>query len=380
LSETILTNAYVVGPDYVMRGTVVLRDGLIAAVDEGTTAVKAALDFGGDYLIPGLIDIHADALERHIAPRLGVIATDPLAALVAHDCQIASYGITTILNALAVGWFSPDDTTRRVLDKTLEVLPFAMDQGLLRAEHFLHIRCEIPAPDAIAGLEQVIRNDRVLLVSLMDHTPGQRQWKDVAAYRRAYGDKNWTDAEFGEHLKKRRESRAAFAAQNRRAIICIANEHGYRLASHDDSNSEHVAEAVADRIRISEFPTSREAATAARHHGMKTVMGAPNAVRGASHAGNASTRRLAAERLVDGLASDFDPYSLVHAPFVLHYEEGIPIAESIAMVTKNIAEMVGLSADRGAIDIGLRADVVRVRLANTVPVVRAVWRGGERVS
>jgi alpha-D-ribose 1-methylphosphonate 5-triphosphate diphosphatase len=212
----------------------------------------------------------------------------------------------------------------------------------------------------------------------MDHTPGQRQWSNLAKYRLFHRDKKWTDQEFEADLASRREAQEAFAQTNRKEIVAICRDRGLPMASHDDTLPEHVAEAVGEGISISEFPTTETAARNARRAGMRIVMGAPNLVRGDSHSGNVSALVLGRKGLLDGLSSDYVPASLLHGAFLATERLGWPLPEAVATVSANIADFLGL-ADRGRIAPGRRADLIRVTLSDGLPVVRSVWREGRRV-
>ena len=154
---------------------------------------------------------------------------------------------------------------------------------------------------------------------------------------------------------------------------------GAALASHDDRTAEEVAENDADGIRISEFPVSMLAASAARARGMQVIAGAPNIVRGGSHSGNVAAADLVRVGAVDAFASDYVPASLVEAAFACVGQTGITLPHGVALVTDHPAGMAGLT-DRGRIEVGRRADLVRVRVHEGLPIVRQVWRGGERVA
>ncbi len=179
-------------------------------------------------------------------------------------------------------------------------------------------------------------------------------------------------------MAKRQQRMQEHSGRHRQTIVERSRQIGIPLASHDDTTAEHISEAVADGITIAEFPTSREAADLARRNGMTVIMGAPNLVRGGSHSGNISTEELSTAGLVDALSSDYVPASLLHSAFALHQRHGIELPGTIAMVSRTPASMVGLE-DRGEIAVGKRADLIRVRLAGDVPVVRAAWRQGNRI-
>ncbi|EWY37957.1 phosphonate metabolism protein PhnM [Skermanella stibiiresistens SB22] len=376
--ETNFTNARIVGRDGVLSGGVSVRDGVIAEVGDGPAAPTGALDFEGDFLLPGLIEMHTDNVEKHFSPRPGVIWPSSKAAVIAHDLQIAGAGITTVFDALSAGDYGEGGDRRRMLADAVWALGACATQGFLRADHLLHMRCEVSDAGVVEIFEQFVNHPLLRLVSLMDHTPGQRQWAEVSKYRLFHRSKNWTDPEFQAHLESLLESQQRYARLHREQIIGMTKPRALRLASHDDTTEEHVAEAVASGITISEFPTTLEAAGAARQAGMKVIMGAPNLVRGGSHSGNASAAELAGQGLLDGLSSDYVPSSLLHAAFLLHGVVGLPLHKAIASVTANIADMLDLG-DRGVIEPGRRADLIRVRMDGDLPVVLTVWREGRRV-
>jgi alpha-D-ribose 1-methylphosphonate 5-triphosphate diphosphatase len=227
--------------------------------------------------------------------------------------------------------------------------------------------------------EPYITDPSVKLVSLNDHTPGQRQWRDIESFRTYHQDKKFSDEDLAAIIAARRETQQRCAGPNRRRIIEICRSVDVPLASHDDTTVEDVLEAAAEGVTISEFPTTMEAASAANEKGLKIVAGAPNLLRGGSHSGNISALDLAKAGLLDALSSDYVPAGLLHAAFLLHTGLGLDLPEAIAKVTSNPAEMVRLN-DRGQVAPGRRADLVRVRMCDDVPVVRSVWREGQRVS
>ena len=382
-AETILTRARIVLPDEVIEGSVVVRGGRIVAIDPGGTAVPCALDLEGNLLLPGLVELHTDNFERHLLPRPRV-GWPPLAALVQHDAEVAAAGITTVYDALCIG--ESDFCGLRGLGvvEVRDALEHAVNAGVLRAEHKIHVRCELPAPNA-PGLFRPFMDHRLLgLISLMDHTPGQRQWSNIENARGHYTARNgWSDETFEVQLARAPNLQRRHALEHRRFFVEYAIERGIPLASHDDALASHVAEAHRDGVGIAEFPTTLEAARHARALGLHVVMGAPNVVRGGSHSGNVSAISLARQRLLDVLSSDYVPASLLMAAFQLTRDAGYSTPEAVATVSRTPARALGLD-DRGEIALGKRADLVQVQLAangaGAHPIVRAVWRRGERVS
>jgi len=379
LRETVYTNARVVTRDAVFKGSVRAVDGRIASIDEGPTRLSGAIDLEGDFLIPGLIDLHTDTLEHHLEPRPGV-RWPVMAALMMHDRQIAAAGITTVFDSLCVGDFDNGTVGRRdALVNSLEALERVQADGLLKADHLFHLRCEVTSEAIVESFLMFVDDPLVKLVSVMDHTPGQRQWSNLDKWRQFNSRRNVSHAELDVILETRQRNQEHYAGPNRAEVVRLSKERRLPLASHDDTTPEHVEEAVADGITISEFPTTEGAARLARKNGLHVVMGSPNVVMGGSHSGNVSAGALAEAGLVDGLASDYVPLSLLHAAFVFHEDLGMALPEAIATVTANPAEMAGLD-DRGTIDIGKRADLVWVKSYEHASVCRGVWRGGEHVA
>lgn len=378
-------NARIVGADSVFAGRVRASDGMIAAVDEdrpsaspgsGAAASRAAgagaIDCEGDYLLPGLVDLHTDHLERHFTPRPGV-DWNGLAAAMAHDAQIACAGITTVFDSLALIGGRKTNKRQKTVDPMIDGITRAQQSGMLRADHRLHLRCEVVEDDIVDRFNRYVDNPLLTFMSLMDHSPGQRQFPTLESYRRAHVElMNFDPDRIEEIIAERIESARTFGPKNREMLAEIGRVRALPIASHDDQTEDHVDEAASLGITVAEFPTTLEAARASRGHGMQIVMGAPNLVRGGSHSGNIAAGTLAKHDLLDILSSDYVPVSMLQATFRLTeapYDFLLP--KAVATVSANPARAGGLD-DRGAIAVGLRADVIRVRLAEGLPVVRGV--------
>ena len=381
--EQAFANARLVLAGEVVTGSLLVRDGRIAAIDSGSSVPSGAEDLQGDYLLPGLVEIHTDNFERHLMPRPKVQWAD-LPALLAHDAEIAAAGITTVFDALGVGEADPDSLRGTAWNGVVGTLENCTRRGLLRAEHLFHVRCELPAPNTIELFAPFIDHPMVRMISLMDHTPGQRQWENIDHARVYYtGKKGWSLDKFERKVAEAADLQERYSRPHRQHFVAYAQSRGIALASHDDTTLAHVQQAHDEGVSVCEFPTTELAARAARERGMYTVMGGPNVVRGGSHSGNVAASHLASLGLLDILSSDYVPGSLLSAALQLVDEGHLTLPQAVATISRNPARSVGLS-DRGELAQGLRADLVQVRVVEVADghhhaVVRAVWREGRRV-
>jgi len=374
-----IRNARVVTADQVLTGGIAVSHGRVDDVNSGA-ATLTGTDWHGDYLLPGLVELHTDNLEKHLMPRPKV-SWPVLPAIIAHDAQIACSGITTVLDAIAIGDIDPDSVRTQMMQACVQGLAGARQAGVLRTDHFLHLRLELAEARLLELFTPFLNDERLRLVSLMDHTPGQRQWTDLEHYRvYVTGKRGWTHQEVDQMLEVLSDRQQQYAEQNRAQIVklCRTQAHGIPLATHDDTTHTHVLEGVRDGVTISEFPTTLAAAQFAHQHGLSIVMGAPNRVRGGSHSGNVSASELARHDLLDILSSDYVPASLLHAAFLLQ-EDGYSLPKAVSTVSLQPARQIGLH-DRGQIAPGLRADFIRVRIIEGIPVVMGVWRQGLQIA
>jgi alpha-D-ribose 1-methylphosphonate 5-triphosphate diphosphatase len=378
MSQRIIQNARIIALDEEFTGTVLIENGLISAVDRGTTSVPGAEDWAGDWLMPGLVELHTDNLEKHLVPRPGVI-WNAHSAMTVHDAQCAAAGITTVLDSVVIGDLDEGGPRCQTQHTSIAALHQCRDEGLMRVEHLLHLRCELSAPDILEVFHQYADDPLLKLVSVMDHTPGQRQWRDLKSYRR-YSERNvrYSDAEFEAMIAQRKADQQAYAIPHRQVIVQASRARQLPLASHDDTLLSDVAMAVEEGVAISEFPTTVAAAQAARDAGMAIIMGGPNMVKGGSHSGNVSAAELAQLDLLDIISSDYVPSSLLLATFMLGGLEGWTLAKAVRTVTRNPARAIGMS-DRGEVAIGQRADILRVRMNRVgMPHVMETSLAGKR--
>ena len=379
MNEQIYTNAQLVLADSTFLGTLVVREGVIAEMDTAISASPAAIDLNKDYLIPGLIELHTDNLEKHFTPRPKVTWPGQ-PAVIAHDAQLVAAGITTVFDAIALG--DVDENSQRLtnLQEMLRAIEVTQNKNLLRAEHFLHLRCELCHKDVLNIFEGLIDNSAVHLVSVMDHSPGQRQFMDMDKYRVYYqGKYGLSHEQLEEFIVRQSANSQQFSDKHRQAVVAMCHQRNIPLASHDDATYEHIQESSNFGMTIAEFPTTKIAAVESHKRGMNVLMGAPNLVRGGSHSGNIAAHELAQAGVLDILSSDYYPASMLHAAFILaSLENDYDMPKAIRTVTKNPATATKLN-DRGELAIGMRADLVHVNCGDEFPLVRQVWQQGVRV-
>ncbi len=374
-----VTDARLILPDRILeRGSLRIEAGRIAEIIEGPVPERA-IRAKGLTLLPGLIDVHGDMLERDMEPRPKVrFPVD----LIVHelDKRLAATGITTAYAAISLDW--PGTVTRLRSSEAARAMISAIHdlRPSLLTDFLVHVRFEITVPQAGEFLTAMLAADEVHLVSLTDHTPGQGQYRDIEKY--IHTMREWHSEKEGLHLTDD-DMRNRIAERTRPVgwqvvndIARIARERGVTLASHDDDTPDKVALMADLGATISEFPVALEAAEAARSRGLHVVMGAPNALRGASHSGNLSALEGIAAGVVDTLASDYFPAGMLHAALAVAERGLLSLPEAVKLVTLNPADGVGLK-DRGALEVGRLADLVLVEIPSTGRArVRATFRHG----
>ena len=376
--ELILANATLVLPDETVTGSIRITADTIAEIDTGGMVPPGAVDCGRDYVCPGLIELHTDNLERHIQPRPKV-DWPHAAAILAHDAELASTGITTVFDAMRVGSIPSGKSYKKYARDLSRELWQLREQDALKISHFLHLRAEVCSETLVDELDEFGPEDRVGLVSLMDHTPGQRQFRDMAqleAYMK--GKHGLNDDEYLQHVATLRGLRDRNGDRHEVETVKAAKRFGAILASHDDTTREQVQVSAGHGITLAEFPTTVEAARACHDHGIKVIMGAPNLIRGGSHSGNVAAHELADLGYLDILSSDYVPAALLLSAARLGEIWG-DMARGLRTVTRTPAQAAGLD-DRGELRVGARADVIRFRLREGAPALNGVWSRGRRVA
>lgn len=376
----IINNVKLVLENEVVEGSLEFREDRITNFSETTSQLASALDGEGAYLLPGLVELHTDNLDKFFTPRPKV-DWPAHSAMSSHDALMVASGITTVLDAIGVGDVRDGGHRLENLSKMIGAIRDSNRKGLNRAEHLLHLRCELPHHTTLPLFEALISSPELSLVSLMDHSPGQRQYASLEKYREYYQGKYQLNDEQMDAFEHDQLALAKEWSQpNRQAIAALCRDHGIAIASHDDATEEHVEESHGVGSAIAEFPTTLEAAKASRYRNMQVLMGAPNIVRGGSHSGNVGAWELASHGMLDILSSDYYPGSLLDAAFRLAADErnALSLPQSIALVTCNPARALGLE-DRGVITEGCRADLVLAHTQHGHPHIRHVWSKGRQV-
>lgn len=381
----IITNVNLVLANETLKGSIEVKEGVIASFTDNSSQLSQALDAEGAWLMPGFVELHTDNLDKFFTPRPKV-DWPAHSAMSSHDALMVASGITTVLDAIGVGDVRDGGHRLDNLQKMIDAVINSQKAGLNRAEHRLHLRCELPHETTLPLFEQLMTQSGVSLVSLMDHSPGQRQFSTPQKYREYYqGKYQLNDQEMEAFQHEQMENSRRWAQPNRIAIAAHCRERGIALASHDDATAAHVLESRALGSVIAEFPTTEEAARASRAEGLQVLMGAPNIVRGGSHSGNVAAKDLASLGLLDILSSDYYPASLLDAVFRIAKDDSnaLTLPQAVALVTRNPAQALGLE-DRGVIAEGKRADLLLARAHDPHHYVQNhyvqnVWRQGIQV-
>ncbi|RKF21437.1 alpha-D-ribose 1-methylphosphonate 5-triphosphate diphosphatase [Alginatibacterium sediminis] len=376
----IINNVKLVLEQEVVVGSIEVIDGHIESVSQSLSQLPAAIDGELAYLLPGLVELHTDNLERFFTPRPKV-NWPANSAMASHDALMISSGITTVLDAVALGYINDQGGRIENLERMIHTISESQLQGNNRAEHFLHLRCELPNQDTAGLFESFVGKGSVAMVSLMDHTPGQRQFVNSEKYRTYYmGKYGMNEQEMASFEAEQTLASKKWSHRNRLSIAESARARGIPLASHDDATVAHAEESASLGCAIAEFPTTIAAAQASHDAGICVMMGAPNIVRGGSHSGNVAAKDLADIGVLDILSSDYYPASLLDAAYQLAKmpSNDYGLEHTVQMVSARPAKALSMH-DRGSIVAGKRADLVLARPAQDRLRVDQVWRQGKRV-
>lgn len=382
MKDTVISNVRIVTPDAVIeRGTVLVTGGRIASLVKGRLRRGAditEIDGNGLLLLPGFIDLHNDGIEQEIEPRPHAVF--PLSiALASLETRLVSHGITTIFHSFSFmdgreGTLHPEG-----LEPAIRELNRLRRNGVIR--HLVHARFEMVETHHYERLRRLMDDRQVSLVSFMDHTPGQGQYRNVQGLVSYYVRKYHAELSDIDAMIKEREKKAGNPAvrETLKRLAAHARDAGLPLASHDDDTPEKVALMKGMGVTISEFPVSMSAALAASGCGMHVAVGAPNVLRGLSTNGNLSALEAIGSNAVDILCSDYYSPSLLHAVFRLTREKVMTLPDAVRMATANPARAAGIDAELGSLEVGKRADMILVNESEGTPCVIAAWVGGHKV-
>jgi alpha-D-ribose 1-methylphosphonate 5-triphosphate diphosphatase len=373
-----VVNATAVLPDRVLHdATVVAEDGVIVDVSERVPRPPDALDARGALLLPGLVDIHSDGLERELHPRPGA-EVSPEFAVTSYEGKVRAAGVSTMFHGIG---YQTNERKERSLEQAR-----TLEDTLLRrstaddclVDHRLLRRLDARDPEALAALRAAVQADTAVdalpLVSFEDHTPGQGQFADATYYRAWMQTSGLSEQEAEARFDRLVEERESLRWHREVSLDWLTEQAlggRIRLLAHDPTTREEIATAAQRGVAVAEFPTTREAAEAARAQGLPIVVGAPNVLRGGSHSGNVSATELVHAGLVDALASDYMPSTLLAAVLTLADRSVVSLPEAVALVSTGAARVAGLS-DRGALAVGQRSDLAVVTRWAGLPTVRMV--------
>jgi alpha-D-ribose 1-methylphosphonate 5-triphosphate diphosphatase len=375
-TATYLTHARIVLADTIIEdGSLLIEDGIISAINPEMVDGANTIDLEGKILMPGMIDLHCDALEKEVEPRPNVHFPLDFACAQA-DKRNAAAGITTVYHALS---FAHEELGVRNNEFAADVARAVHAwQPHALVDNRVHCRYEITDETGLPILKQLLNEDSMHMISMMDHTPGQGQFKDMAAYRDYLTLTYKKTADEVNVIVERKLEAASGAFSRMEELAQAAHAAGISVASHDDDSADRVETMSGIGADISEFPITLEAAQAARAAGMSTIFGAPNILRGKSQSGSMKAIDAIHEGVADCLCADYAPASLIVSVFRIPELSDLDLPAAIRLVTSNPAKAARLT-DRGEIALGKRADLIAVSMPGGLPQVSNVWSNGTQV-
>lgn len=382
----LLTNGKIVTEDGILQGYDLLieNDVIRKIAEKGSlrTIGIEKIDVKGSYIAPGFVDIHSDYIENMASPRPTSVM-DFNISLREAEKVLLNDGITTMFHSLSfygLDLFENKPVRKREnVIKLMDVINKTHNEKHL-IRHRFHARVEIDIIDEVENIKNYIKEGNVHLLSFMDHTPGQGQYRDIDTYRKILkGYKNVSDSEIDEMVEARR-NKATITVDVMKEIADLAKERNIAIASHDDDSVEKIDFVKELGASISEFPITADVARAAQKEGMLTIAGAPNVLLGKSHAGNLSAAEAIQEKCIDILCSDYYPAAMLHAIFKLNENYGIDLCEAFKYVTINPAKAVKMENVIGSIKEGKKADILIIEKLDEIPVITSVFVDGKLMS
>ena len=385
-----IINGKIVTPEKIIEGKILLLEqdrifGYANSIDDmDVDAVERVVNAHGRYIMPGIIDIHSDRIEQYIQPR-PTSQMDFEFALKVCERDLLGSGITTIYHSISLfkdEFFgkSPLRTKANVQKIAYLIANIHLRNHLIH--HRFHLRIEIDNLDAFQIAHDMIRQEKVHLISFMDHTPGQGQYSDFGTYRDAISGYNGKlVGELGfEGVVALHQNKPTLSFGQLKELSALAREKAIPVASHDDDTEEKLRFNKEIGVDISEFPISLEAAISAKSKGLCTVVGSANILRGRSHSGNLSATDAVIEGCADVLCSDYYPAAILNSIFAMNAEHCVPLPHMVKMATLNPAKAAKIEKDYGSIEAGKKADLLIVDILDGYPVITHAFVDGITVS
>ena len=382
LNRLRIYNARIVTKQGVVEGTLVIEDGMITELlpngkQESVAYDDDVIDAEGCYVMPGIIDMHSDALEKEIQPRPNTFF--PLhMSFFELEKKLAGCGVTTIYHSLSLadGVGVRDD--EMVVNIINHIINLREERAMIN--HRVHLRYEVTNLPGLDTVRNLIDSSHIDLLSIMDHTPGQGQFTEKESYEnylvKTYGIR---DDELKIMIDKLKSSAKLIQWDQIHDLVQQAIQHEIVVASHDDDTEAKIDQMIEFGVTISEFPINLTAAKYSHQHNLLVCVGSPNLVRGLSHSNNMKAVEAIKAGYSQAICSDYLPSSILPAVFMLHEQEHIPLHQAVAMVTSNPAEALGIGDKVGSIAIGKVADLVFVKQHNGYPLVHRTLVNGETI-
>lgn len=376
--DFIIENATAVLPSRILKGaSIKIEDGIISKIREGSiNSDQKRINAQKRFLLPGFIDLHSDAIEKEIEPRPNSFFPVNI-AIFELDKRLAACGVTTIFHALS---FAEGEIGVRCNRKASEIIKeINRLKGRMNVKTMVHARFEITDDEAIPYLEALLKDGNINLLSFMDHTPGQGQYKEVASFKHYYGTVyKKSDAEIAKIIDRKLSVKES-VKPHVDYIVDLCKSMNILMASHDDDSEEKIRWLKEMDINISEFPVNMDAACAARQSGIHVCLGAPNVLRGNSQAKNMSARDAISSGYGDILCSDYSPMTILHAVFTIERLDILPLHEAVNMASLNPARAMEISHNTGFIEEGKEADLIMVDTGEEIPRIVKTFVAGREV-
>ena len=380
-----IRNGRIITPDEIIENKVLLiQEERIFGFGDSALGAEKVIDAHGRFVLPGIIDVHSDKIEQYIGPR-PTSQMDFEFALKVCERDLLGAGITTMYHSCALFKDELLGTsplrTQESVQKMADLIANIHQRNHL-IHHRFHLRIEIDNIEAFDIVREMIHQGKVHLISFMDHTPGQGQYRSLSVYADTVSKYNGKemDALGLDGVVAYHKNKPTLSFAQLKELTDLAHEKGIAVASHDDDTDEKLNINKQIGVDISEFPITLEAAQSAKARGFYTIVGSPNILRGGSHSGNMSAANAILAGSADLLCSDYYPAAILHSVFYMHQKHGVPLAEMVNRATLNPAIATKTDKDYGSIEIGKKADLLIVDELDGYPVITHVLVDGKPTS